>query len=173
MCWAMVTACCERARHETLLAAALTAPGRVVAVREHTLTDDDGTTSTAHIPVVVFTTHDDRTATGRCRTDSRDSRHSLGVTCLIHYAPADPAVFTANPVTDQRAHGCDLFVTGPMVLAGLAVTLVGVINLPYWAAARQERTAHVPRSAASVHQVQRKRLELGYLLRDLELLHLR
>ncbi|TJZ95455.1 DUF3592 domain-containing protein [Actinacidiphila oryziradicis] len=129
MCWAVVTASRERSCRRTLLAAALTAPGRVVAVQEHTSTDDDGTTSTTYVPVVVFTTHDGRTVTGQCRTGIRDPRRSLGVTCPIHYAAADPAVFTANPVTDRRPYGCGLFLTGFMVLVGLAVTPVGVIGL--------------------------------------------
>jgi len=129
MCRQIVAAWRERARRGALPAAALTVTGRVVAVQQHTTTNEDGTTTTTYVPVVEFTTHDGRTVTAQCRTGIRDRRRSLGSTCSIHYAPADPAVFTANPATDRRSYGCGIFAAGFLLLGGVAVALVGASAL--------------------------------------------
>ncbi|MBY8880881.1 DUF3592 domain-containing protein [Actinacidiphila acidipaludis] len=125
-----VAASHERSRRAALLTGALTAPGRVVAVQEHTSTDDSGARTVTFVPVVAFTTSDGRVVTGQCRTGIRDVRRSLGSACQIHYAPSDPAVFTADPAAERLAGGCGLFLAGFLTVLGLAVTVVGLIALP-------------------------------------------
>ncbi|MYS24584.1 hypothetical protein GTW78_31880 [Streptomyces sp. SID4948] len=93
---------------------------------EHTTTDDNGSSTTTYTPVVTFTTHDGLTVTGLCATGIKNRRRSLGAAPVIHYAPADPAVFTADPAQDRRAHGCQVYFAAFMLLAGVAAAVVAV-----------------------------------------------
>lgn len=114
------------AERKALLASAVSVPGRVVSVLEHTATDDEGRTRTTYTPVVTFTTYDGTVVTGLCSAGIRDARRSLGRELPVHYAPADPAVFTADVTADRRSVGCGLFFLGLFALGGVALMVVGM-----------------------------------------------
>jgi hypothetical protein len=112
-----------------LLASAVAVPGQVVAVTKDVETDGEGTTFVCHEPVVAFTTREGTRVTALCREGIPDPGRSLGRDLTIHYAPADPAVFTPDPDHDRRDRAKTVALVVASLLTGIAAVVAGVVTL--------------------------------------------
>ncbi|MEU9318441.1 DUF3592 domain-containing protein [Streptomyces sp. NPDC048295] len=112
------------------LAAMETVPGRVVAVLKDVSVDqDDGHTSTTITPVVSFTTREGTAVTAYCMSNLPDPVGACGRDVTVHYTPADPAEFTLDRAAEQRSEerGVTFGVLVFVVLVATAV--VGMVFL--------------------------------------------
>ncbi|MGC5562229.1 DUF3592 domain-containing protein [Streptomyces sp. FR-108] len=112
-----------------LLAGAVAVPGRVVAVTKDVHTDGEGGEIVVHTPVVVFTTQEGVLVTALCREGIAQPGRSLGRDLTIHYAPADPAVFTPDLDHDRRERAAAVRFTIGLLLAGIVSVALGVALL--------------------------------------------
>jgi hypothetical protein len=112
-----------------LLASALAVPARVVAVTKDVDTDGEGTVIVSHVSVVVFTTREGTRVTALCREGIPDPGRSLGRDLTIHYAPADPAVFTPDPAHERRDRAKTVALVVVPLLTGIAAVVAGAVTL--------------------------------------------
>ncbi|MEV7141729.1 DUF3592 domain-containing protein [Streptomyces tauricus] len=112
-----------------LLEESVAVPGRVVAVTKDVYTDGEGDEIVNHAPVVAFTTHEGIQVTALCREGIARPGPSLGRDLTIHYAPADPAVFTPDLDHDRRERATAVRFTVTLLLAGIASVALGVALL--------------------------------------------
>ncbi|MGW2509943.1 DUF3592 domain-containing protein [Streptomyces scopuliridis] len=108
-----------------------TAPvqGHVIAVLKDVSTDEDGHTLTSHTPVVTFTTHEGTAVTAYCTSGLPDPVGSYGRDVTIHYASADPAVFTPDLAAEHRSRTSDIAFSVLALLIGVAAVVVGAVML--------------------------------------------
>ncbi|KAK1179724.1 DUF3592 domain-containing protein [Streptomyces sp. NBS 14/10] len=117
-----------RAR-DALLASALAVPARVVAVTKDVYTDAEGDDIVSHAPVVAFTTHEGTHVTALCLDGIADPGLSLDRDLTIHYAPADPAVFTPDLAADRRSGEESTGFIIILLLTGIAAVVTGAATL--------------------------------------------
>jgi len=131
--WAVLAACSlpqsrrDAKRNADTLNSMAAVPGRVVAVLKDVSTDSDGDTSTSHTPVVVFTTHEGTAITAYCNSGLPKPAESYGREVTIHYAPADPADFTADLARARRSRTTDITFSVLGLIATVAATVVGAV----------------------------------------------
>ncbi|MEV7569135.1 DUF3592 domain-containing protein [Streptomyces tanashiensis] len=104
-------------------------PGRVVAVLRNISTDEDGHTSTSLMPVVSFTTREGTAVTAYCDAGLPDPAAAYGRDVTVHYAPADPAVFTLDADAERRHPRQDIVLNVVGLLVVVATTAVGAVAL--------------------------------------------
>jgi hypothetical protein len=129
MAWALAVTGRAARHRKALLATGAEATARVVAVAQSTHRDDDGHTHTRYSPVVTFHTPDGRAVTALSPDYVSGQAHTIGTETLVRYAPADPSIFAFDAREDGRAQGCGVVLVGFFGLAGLALTVVGVVLL--------------------------------------------
>ncbi|MGW0946533.1 DUF3592 domain-containing protein [Streptomyces sp. NPDC002623] len=118
-----------RARN-ALLASAVAVPARVVAVTRDVHTDNEsGDDIVVHAPVIAFTTHEGVHVTVLSRGGIPDPGRSLHRALTIHYAPADPAVYTPDPAADRRSGAMNIAFIVALLLAGTAGAVAGALML--------------------------------------------
>ncbi|MFH8989612.1 DUF3592 domain-containing protein [Streptomyces sp. NPDC017940] len=114
---------------DALLASAVAVPARVVSVTKDVYNDGEGGDIVNHAPVVTFTTLEGVDVTVLCREGIASPGRSLGRELTIHYAPSDPAVYTADPVADRRNNRKSIGVIVLLALVGAAGVVAGVVTL--------------------------------------------
>ncbi|MFD0306156.1 DUF3592 domain-containing protein [Streptomyces sp. NPDC127119] len=112
-----------------LLDGAVAVPGRVVAVTKDVHTDGEGDEIVNHAPVVVFTTREGVHVTALCREGIARPGLSLDRDLTIHYAPADPAVFTPDLDHDRRERASAVRFVAYLLLAGMTAIALGAALL--------------------------------------------
>lgn len=133
--WAVLTACTlpqslhDAKRATDTLNSMVAVPGRVVAVLKNVSTDSDGYTSTSHVPVVVFTTLEGTAVTAYCDSGVPNPAEAHGRELTIHYAPADPADFTADLAAARRSRTTDITISVLALVVLAAATVVGAALL--------------------------------------------
>ncbi|MER6361109.1 DUF3592 domain-containing protein [Kitasatospora sp. NPDC001527] len=121
-----------RARNDRLgrLAAMETVPGRVVAVLKDVSVDqDDGHTTTTITPVVSFTTREGTAVTAHCTSHLPDPAGAYGRDVTVHCTAADPADFTLDRAAEQRSEKWAVTVHVLAVAVLAAVAVAGVVFL--------------------------------------------
>ncbi|WP_172381346.1 DUF3592 domain-containing protein [Streptomyces sp. MNP-20] len=112
------------------LAAMEAARGRIVAVlKDVTVDQDDGHTSTTITPVVSFTTREGTAVTAHCTAHLPDSARAYGRDVTVHHTPADPSDFTLDRAAEQRSQNLDVVVTALAIVVLAATAVVGVALL--------------------------------------------
>ncbi|MFJ7200728.1 MULTISPECIES: DUF3592 domain-containing protein [unclassified Streptomyces] len=112
------------------LAAMETVPGRVVAVLKDVSVDqDDGHTSTTITPVVSFTTREGTAVTAYCMSNLPDPAGAYGRDVTVHYTPADPAEFTLDRAAEQRSEEREVTFGVLVFVVLVATAVVGVVFL--------------------------------------------
>ncbi|MFF2325708.1 MULTISPECIES: DUF3592 domain-containing protein [unclassified Streptomyces] len=112
------------------LAAMDTVRGQVVAVLKDVSVDqDDGHTSTTITPVVSFTTHEGTAVTAHCTSNLPDQAGAYRRDVTVHYTSADPAEFTLDRAAEHRSEERDvtLHVLAIVVLVATAVAGVALL----------------------------------------------
>ncbi|WP_328498783.1 DUF3592 domain-containing protein [Streptomyces sp. NBC_00414] len=110
-----------------LLEESVAVPGRVVAVTKDVHTDGEGDEIVNHAPVVAFATREGVQVTALCREGVARPSRSLDRVLTMHYAPADPAVFTPDLDHDRREREAAVRFMNMLLLAGIAAIAVGVL----------------------------------------------
>ncbi|WP_282794551.1 DUF3592 domain-containing protein [Streptomyces sp. CC224B] len=121
-----------RARHDRVgrLAAMEAARGRIVAVlRDVTVDQDDGHTSTTLTPVVSFTTREGTAVTAHCTAHVPDPARAYGRDVTVHHTPADPSDFTLDRAAEQRSQNLDVVVNVLAIMVLAATAVVGAALL--------------------------------------------
>ncbi|MBD0692775.1 DUF3592 domain-containing protein [Streptomyces sp. CBMA123] len=106
------------------LAAMDSVEGRVVAVLKDVSVDqDDGHTSTTITPVLSFTTRAGTAVTAHCTEHLVDPAGAYGRELTVHHTPDDPAEFTLDRAAERRSEerGLLFHVLLTVVLAATAV----------------------------------------------------
>jgi hypothetical protein len=112
------------------LAAMETVPGRVVAVLKDVSVDqDDGHTSTTITPVVSFTTREGAAVTAYCTSNLPDPAGAYGRDVTVHYTPADPAEFTLDRAAEHRSEERDVTFNVLVIVVLAATAVAGVVFL--------------------------------------------
>ncbi|MGW1411231.1 DUF3592 domain-containing protein [Streptomyces sp. NPDC002403] len=112
------------------LAAMETVPGRVVAVLKDVSVDqDDGHTSTTITPVVSFTTLEGTAVTAYCTSNLPDPAGAYGRDVMVHYTRADPAEFTLDRTAEQRSEEREVTFSALVFVVLVATAVVGVVFL--------------------------------------------
>ncbi|WP_341829929.1 DUF3592 domain-containing protein [Streptomyces hainanensis] len=118
-----------RNRRVERLAAMDTVRGRVVAVLKDVSVDqDDGYTSTTITPVVAFTTREGTAVTAYCVSRLPDPADAYGRDVTVHHASADPAEFTLDRAAERRSAEREVTFHA-LVLVGLVATAVAGVAL--------------------------------------------
>ncbi|MFF2847337.1 DUF3592 domain-containing protein [Streptomyces sp. NPDC058001] len=112
------------------LAAMDTVRGRVVAVLKDVSVDqDDGHTSTTITPVVSFTTREGTAVTAHCTSKFPDPADAYGRDVTVHYTSADPAGFTLDRAAEHRSAERDVMFNVLALVVLVATAVVGVAML--------------------------------------------
>ncbi|MFI9644039.1 DUF3592 domain-containing protein [Micromonospora sp. NPDC051925] len=120
----------DRIRRIERLAAMDTVPGRVVAVLKDVSVDqDDGHTSTTITPVLSFTTREGTAVTAYCTSNLPDPADAYGRDVTVHYTSADPAEFTLDRAAERRMRGRDLTINVLVVVVLAATAVAGAVLL--------------------------------------------
>lgn len=117
-----------RAR-DALMASAVAVPARVVAVTMDVYTDGEGEEFVSHAPVVRFTTREGTEVTVLSLDGIPDPGLSLDRSLTVHYAPTDPAVWTADPAADRRGHAKAVGTIVTLLAVGAAAVATGLALL--------------------------------------------
>ncbi|MEW1721544.1 DUF3592 domain-containing protein [Streptomyces sp. NPDC093109] len=120
----------DRNRRVERLAALETVPGRIVAVLKDVSVDqDDGHTSTTITPVVAFTTREGTAVTAYCMSHLPDPARAYGREVTVHYPPADPAEFTLDPTAEHRSARRETIFDFTVLVVLVATVVTGVALL--------------------------------------------
>ncbi|MCX4784983.1 DUF3592 domain-containing protein [Streptomyces sp. NBC_01221] len=112
------------------LAAMDTVQGRVVAVLKDVSVDqDDGHTSTTITPVVSFTTREGTAVTAHCTSNLPDPAGAYGRDVTVHYTSADPAEYTLDRAAEHRSEERDVAFNVLVIVVLVATAVVGVSML--------------------------------------------
>ncbi|MFD5463700.1 DUF3592 domain-containing protein [Kitasatospora sp. NPDC127059] len=112
------------------LAAMDAVPGWVVAVLKDVSVDqDDGHTSTTITPVVSFTTRAGTAVTAHCTAHLADPAGARGRELTVHHLADDPAEFTLDPAAERRSEGRGLLVHVLMTVVLGATAVAGAALL--------------------------------------------
>ncbi|MFE7355926.1 DUF3592 domain-containing protein [Streptomyces sp. NPDC057543] len=112
------------------LAAMDTVQGRVVAVLKDVSVDqDDGHTSTTITPVVSFTTREGTAVTAHCTSNLPDPAGAYGRDVTVHYTSADPAEYTLDRAAEHRSEERDVASNVLVIVVLVATAVVGVSML--------------------------------------------
>lgn len=115
-------------RESAWLAAAVSVPGRVIAVTKSVQYDAEGTW-TSYTEVIAFTTREGTTVTARLPTPPKDPEGAYGRDLTVHYAPDDPKSFTLDPAASRRSAVRNLVFVVQILLLGAAATVAGAVLL--------------------------------------------
>ncbi|MFB6982304.1 DUF3592 domain-containing protein [Streptomyces scopuliridis] len=112
------------------LASMDTVQGQVVAVLKDVSVDqDDGHTSTTITPVVSFTTREGSAVTAHCTSNLPDPAGAYGRDVTVHYTSADPAEFTLDRAAEHRSEERDVAVNVLVIVVLVATAVAGVAML--------------------------------------------
>lgn len=112
------------------LAAMDTVQGRVVAVLKDVSVDqDDGHTSTTITPVVSFTTREGTAVTAHCTSNLPDPAGAYGRDVTVHYTSADPAEYTLDRAAEHRSEERYVTFNVLVIVVLVATAVVGVSML--------------------------------------------
>ncbi|MFF2353824.1 DUF3592 domain-containing protein [Kitasatospora sp. NPDC058115] len=112
------------------LAAMETVQGRVVAVLKDVSVDqDDGHTTTTITPVVSFVTRGGTVVTAHCTSHLPDPAGAYGREVTVHYTAADPAEFTLDRAAERRSEQWDVRIHALVIAVLAAVAVAGVVFL--------------------------------------------
>ncbi|MCX4970568.1 DUF3592 domain-containing protein [Streptomyces sp. NBC_00654] len=104
--------------------------GRVVAVLKDVSVDQDGGhTSTTITPVVSFTTREGAAVTAHCVSHLPDPAGAYGRDVTVHYASADPAGFTLDRAAAHRSEGREVTFSVLLFVVLVATAVVGMTML--------------------------------------------
>ncbi|MFB6890254.1 DUF3592 domain-containing protein [Kitasatospora sp. NPDC056327] len=119
-----------RGRRLARLAAMEAVPGKVVAVlRDVSVDQDDGHTSTTVTPVVSFTTRGGTVVTAHCTEHLPDPAGARGLEVTVHHVPDDPADFTLDREADRRSQGSDAVFNAVVLVVFAATAAAGALLL--------------------------------------------
>ncbi|MFI8929061.1 DUF3592 domain-containing protein [Streptomyces sp. NPDC053474] len=112
------------------LAAMESVRGRVAAVlKDVSVDEDDGHTTTTITPVVSFTTREGTAVTAHCTSHLPDPAGAYGRDVTLHHTPADPAEFTLDRAADHRSYGQDVVIHVVAVVVLAATAVAGAVLL--------------------------------------------
>ncbi|MEU8791422.1 DUF3592 domain-containing protein [Streptomyces sp. NPDC048643] len=120
----------EKNRRVERLAAMDTVRGRIVAVLKDVSVDqDDGHTSTTITPVVAFATREGVAVTAHCTSNLPEPAGAYGRDVTVHYTSADPAEFTLDRAAEHRSEQQDVTFHVLAVVVLIATAVAGVVML--------------------------------------------
>ncbi|QDQ15894.1 DUF3592 domain-containing protein [Streptomyces spectabilis] len=112
------------------LAAMDSVRGKVIAVLKDVSVDqDDGHTSTTITPVVSFTTREGTAVTAHCTSHLPGAAGAYGRDVTVHYTPAAPAEFTLDRAAVRRSEERDVTVNVVVAVVLAATAVAGAALL--------------------------------------------
>lgn len=101
----------------------------VAVLKDVSVDQDDGHTSTTITPVVSFTTREGTAVTAHCTSNLPDPAGAYGRDVTVHHTPADPADFTLDRAAEHRSQTLDVTLHCLTLVVLMATTAAGVLLL--------------------------------------------